>query len=390
MSETRQREVLLLTLVHPDFLPPVYAVALTLRDSGYAVRIVTFDSFVPTEQPEEKGVVFELMGKHHGVGLKQRLALRRKFADRTAALVKNGPLAVISFCTFSYLTALKHKGKLPIMYFALEIADYRKGDIKRSPLSAISNYRALKSIKLADFVATPSVQRSAWLAGRCHIEKMPHTIINSAYYAPDKDKTDYAAIYNTVVPPHFKDKKVVLYTGAVNDTLCVANAVKAFDMLGDTSCALVLTGMKENEYCNSIRAFVSESKLKDNILLLPYVKREEMLALQACADIGIALYRETDDLIDTYMIAPNKVGEYLAKGLYLLGTKNEFMRLLEAKEVAALADTPAPADVRDALRKALHAIADANSRVRITTFVEEFFCMQQQAAPIVQFLNNIK
>ena len=43
--EMRNKKILLLTLVHPDFLPPVYSTGQVLRDLGFDIHILTFDSF---------------------------------------------------------------------------------------------------------------------------------------------------------------------------------------------------------------------------------------------------------------------------------------------------------------------------------------------------------
>ena len=85
MAETHKGKLLLLTLVHPDFLPPVYACAQVLRDEGYAIHILTFDSFVPANLELGSDITIECVGKHHGIGLKQRLQLRNKYTKRKLA-----------------------------------------------------------------------------------------------------------------------------------------------------------------------------------------------------------------------------------------------------------------------------------------------------------------
>jgi hypothetical protein len=64
-----KKTILLLTLVHPDFLPPVYAIAQVLRDYGYNIHILTFDSPVPANLDIGDNIAMELMGKHHEANL---------------------------------------------------------------------------------------------------------------------------------------------------------------------------------------------------------------------------------------------------------------------------------------------------------------------------------
>ncbi|MBC7554725.1 MAG: hypothetical protein H7257_12175 [Taibaiella sp.] len=389
MSSEHKKKIVLLTLVHPDFLPPVYACAQTLRDLNYDVHVLTFDSYVPADVEIGNNIKIEALGQHHNVPFFKRLKLRRKFAARAKEIVKDHTTAIISFCPFSFISGLKFKPQIPVVYFALEIADFNINSLLRSPLSNINNFIAMHRMQEADLVATPSVQRSAWLAGRCHLKILPETIFNTSYSSGAQNPLS-DEIFKNIIPQHFQGKKIILYTGAANERLCVFELVKAFEMLNDQKCALIVTGMRDNKYCNEIKSFVNGARNKTNILLLPYVTREEMLSLQANADIGACLGREYNEVIASKMIAPNKVGEYLNKGLFILGTKCEYMNMFELRGVAALAVSPEPEAVCLSLKTALNVVYAGNYKQTISSFVQEYFCMQKQAAPIVNFLSNIK
>ena len=389
MTETYRKKILLLTLVHPDFLPPVYAIGQVLRDLEYDIHILTFDSYMPAELDLGSGIVVESVGKHHGVGLRERLKLRGKFTTRAKQLANENPVAIISFCAFTLLCGLKIKGKTPFIYHAIEVADFILSLFLKSPLSHFNNLLALKRLHKADLVATPSVQRSAWLAGRCHLDSMPHTILNTAYLPAKQEDSNYDT-FKKIVPAGFLDKKVILYTGAVNAHLCTMELVQAFDMANDEGSALIVTGIKDNPYCNEIKAFVEKCRSVQRIKLLPYVARAEMLALQANADIGVCLAKEYDNNVESKMMAPNKVGEYLAKGLYLLGIKNEYLLPFKMKGIASLAASVTPADICVAIKEALNAVDNKEYKINISDFVKDYFCMQQQAKPVVTYLEKIQ
>lgn len=387
MSLPTTRNVLLLTLVHPDFLPPVYTVAQVLRDEGFHVHILTFDSYTPAGIDLGKGITVESVGKHHGIGLRQRLSLRKKYRSRARILASEGQEAIIAFCAFTFLCGLEVKEKTSLVYHALEVADFLWGSIKRSPLSQFNNLMALKRIHRADLVATPSSQRSAWLAGRCGLQRMPETILNTAYLAPSSND-QLNDVYETLVPRTIRQHRVVLYTGAVNDRLCVRELVQAFCDLDDKNSSLIVTGIKDNEYCRSIQNIVGSFSGRERVLLLPYVTRQQMLALQEHAEVGACLMKSYDHDIESVMIAPNKVGEYLAKGLYLLACRSEYMMPMSMKGIAALANSPSVSDVKNALRDALDAVNKEDYKARVDAFVREFYCMQQQAIPIVDFIKK--
>jgi hypothetical protein len=382
-------KILLLTLVHPDFLPPVYAVAQVLRDLGYQINILTFDSFVPAEFDLGNNITLESIGKHYDVNTVQRINLRTKFMKRAKKLTEEHPLAIISFCPFSFNCGLKIKNKIPLIYIALEIADFIFPDFLKSPLSFYRNLRTFQNINKADLVATPSLQRSAWLAGRCRLNFLPYTILNTSYLSAQKTESSYDT-FKELVPADFLNKKIVLYTGAVNNQLCTKELIQGFELLNDEQSALAITGIKENQYCNELKTIADKSPAKNRIKLFPYLTRTQMLALQSNSDIGVYLSKEYYNKIQSKMIAPNKVGEYMEKGLYLLGIENDYLKPFEMKGIASLAASIKPCDVSNAIKHALVAVSEKDYKDKIKQFVDEYFCMQKQLNPIIHFLEHLE
>ena len=389
--EINNKKILLLTLVHPDFLPPVYAVGQVLRDLGYNIHILTFDSFVPAELNLGNNIELESVGRHYDANTVERIKLRNKFTKRAMQIAAEKSFAVISFCPFSFHTGiiLKSKFKIPLIYHALELSDFKLHVFLKSPLSNYRNLKALQTLGKADLVATPSIQRSAWLAGRCHLSYMPYTILNTAYIPTNDIESSYAT-FREIVPADFLDKKIILYTGAVNADLCTLELVQAFEQLNDDQSALIITGIKDTDYCNSVKATVENSKSAKRIKLFPYLTRTQMLSLQANAHIGVCLAKESHDNLKSKMMAPNKAGEYMSKDLYLLGTLSEYLRPLKMQGIASLADTCTPGDICKAMKEALMAVNDKDYKNNIRSFVKSFFCMQQQLKPIIKYLNEMK
>jgi hypothetical protein len=380
-----RKKILLLTLVNPDFLPPVYAVAQVLRDLGFDVHVLTFDSFVPAEFDVGKNITIEPMGRHYDAGLIKRLVLRHKFFKRAKELVSGGPISIITFCPFSFQCGLKIKKNIPLIYITLEMADFKFPQFFRSPLSNYRNFLALKNIHKADLIATPSIQRSAWLAGRCHLGNMPYTVLNTVYLKKEENSYD---TFKALIPLELLDKKFVVYTGAVNSDLCTMELVRAFDLVDDPGSALIITGLKDDEYSADIKKFVSNCRSQKRITLFPYLTRNQMIALQSNSHIGACLIRESQNNVKSKMIAPNKVGEYMSRDLYILGIQTDYLRPFEIKGLASLANTPTPRDISKALRRALQTINDNGYKEKIKTFVQEEFCMQQQLEPVIRFINE--
>jgi len=381
-----KKKLLLLTLVHPDFLPPVYATAQVLRDEGYEINILTFDSFVPAKLDIGESIYIETLGEHYKANALDRINFRQKFIRRAKELIAEKPRAIIAFCPFSYLCALTVKKKIPLVYIALEVADFIFSDLFRSPLSNYRNLIALKNIKKADLLATPSIQRSAWLAGRCRLNNMPYTILNTAYI---KNEDDTYNTFRELVPVTFLSKKIVLYTGAVNSGQCILELVRAFDMVNAPDSALIITGVRNDEYCDQLKELIQKCKTKERILTFPYVTRAQMLALQSNSHIGACLVREFQDHVKSKMMAPNKIGEYVSKKLYILGISSEYLNPLRIQGFASLADFPTPRNISKALKEALNAINAPDFKEKIALFVKNDFCMQQQLKPVINFIKQL-
>jgi hypothetical protein len=60
------------------------------------------------------------------------------------------------------------------------------------------------------------------------------------------------------------------------------------------------------------------------------------------------------------------------------------------KGIASLSASYKPEDISAALKKALSAVRETGYKARIKEFVDEYFCMQKQLTPIIQFIDNIK
>jgi glycosyltransferase involved in cell wall biosynthesis len=318
----------------------------------------------------------------------QRLAIRRTYTARAAALAGSGTSAIISFCAFTLLCGLKVKGRLPLAYHSLELSDFSWSTLRRSPLSQFNNLLAIRRIAQAGFISTASAQRSAWQVGRSRLHHMPYTILNTVYL-PQQEPPAYENEFKTMMPAEHRGKKVVLYMGSVNAQNCVIELVKAFGVVNDANSVMVIAGIKENEYGDEVRRIaVATPGCTGRVVFFPFVKGTDKEALQSNADIGVCLSNENQNNAESMMTSPNKVGEYLAKGLYLLASDTEYMRPMGMKGVAALSPSNDVDGIANALRKALVAVEMPGSRNTIISFVKEYYCMQQQARPLIQFIKE--
>jgi glycosyltransferase involved in cell wall biosynthesis len=381
------QKVLLLTLVHPDFLPPVYAMARVLRDEGYAVDIVTFNSLVPANYGAGQGIQIVEIGQYHEQPFLKKMGLWRKFYAVVEQKVREQPALIISYCSFSFLCAEAKRKHIPHAYVALEINNTPE-TFEESPLTFLRIRRTFSNISRADLIATPSHQRSAWLAGKCGLKDIPYTIQNTSYYEQRIQQSAEELLKDTL-PTRFKGKKTLLYTGRINENYRVKEIAEAFDKLADPDATLIITGFRANDqYCVELTTIIERLRAKDRILLLPIIPREQMEALQEYADIGICFMNELEGTLATQMAAPNKIGEYIAKGLYLLTNNIVYTHQFRNAGVATLVNQPTVGQVCEGMRDALDKVNGEDIGERISRFYKEEYCMQKQLGPIIDFLKE--
>lgn len=376
------RDILSISLVHPDYLPPLYAIAQVLRDGGYAVHHFSFASPVPGRMALGPHIDLQVIGSHSGSAIERALARRR--LGRTVArwAREHEPAAILAACPFSFLLGLRvRRPGIPLIYFAFEVSDWSWRDIARSPANARRNWRTFRRLRDADLVCAPSPERAGWLAGRARLDRVPITVLNAPYGGNALHTETHRS---SLVPDRFRGRPIVIHTGNVSATQCVIELVESVVHWPKNAC-LIVTRVGDSDYAGEVRRRVAMSPRGADILLLPAVAREELLALQAEATIGVCLLREGDNL-SSALPAPNKVGEYLHAGLLVLGARMRYFDQLERAGVAVLAETVTPEGIGRAVTRALERSSVEDVRSTVMRVARSWYRMDVQLQPVMDLL----
>ncbi len=385
----KQKKALLLTLVHPTYLPPVYALAQVIRDNGWDVHILTFDGDQHSTPALGSGIRLESVGRHAGLSLMGRLKIRSVYKKRAHELLTDRDMPVLSFCAYSYLVMAGLPSGGARVYHALELSDFLWRSLRRSPLSQINNWLALRKLHTASLVTTPSAQRSAWLAGRARLSFMPSTVCNTAYLGPETSaKENYSEQCYRLIGEAHRGRTIILYMGVVNHQVCVQELVQGFGLVERSDMVLVIAGIKDNAYGQAVQQLCGASAASERIVTFPFVGGSDKEALQRTASIGVCLNREQDDDVESKMTAPNKVGEYLAAGLYVIASATNYTLPIAHAGVAALCEGTTPNDIAKAIEKAAEAIAQPTYKNHIAEYVHNYYNMATQAAPILKHMEQ--
>ena len=384
---TKPARVLILSLVHPDFLAPIYSVGRVLRDEGYLVDVFSFSSKAGGTVSLPPEITLHDCGLHGG-SLAQRMAARRRFRHSVAEYVNaHPPEVVIASCPFSLLEAQRAAPNIPLVYFSFELYDPALGSAFRSPASRLRNWRALRAARNVAVVCTPSDERSDWLKIRARLPVRPMTVLNAPYRKQNESTDDARRAARALLPSSWHHRHIVIHTGNVTGTQAVAELVDSVQYWPAESC-LLLTNVGQTLYANEIRRRVAASPRANDIMVVPLLPRGQMLELQRMATVGACFIRPGDNL-ESSMPAPNKVGEYLHAGLVIAGLDTPFMRMVAQRDAAVLAPSLDVAAIGGAIAGALEQAAMPTARERILETASTWYSMDVQWRPVMQALTSL-
>lgn len=379
--------VLVLSLVHPDFLAPLYSISRVMRDEGYRVDIFSFRSKAGGKVALPPEITLHDCGVHGGSAAK-RLAARRRFRQAVACSVaEQAPAAIIASCPFSLLEARRNARGVPVVYFAFELYDPSLGGALRSPATWLRNWRALRAARETTIVCTPSDERSRWLERRAKLPRRPMTVLNAPYRGQNESTDDASRAARALIPASWSQRPIVIHTGNVSSTQAVAELIDSVVYCPSAAC-LLLTNVGDSPYAGEIRRRVASSQRAADITLLPLLPRGQMLELQRLATVGACFVRPGDNLEST-MPAPNKVGEYLHAGLVIAGLDTPYMRMVAEHGAAVLAPSLDARSMGAAITAALGQASAPSMRARIVETAWSWYSMEVQWQPVLQHFSTL-
>jgi glycosyltransferase involved in cell wall biosynthesis len=259
--------------------------------------------------------------------------------------------------------------------------DATVADLRRSPATAIRNWRALRRLRKADLLVTPSAERAAWLVGRTGLNRLPTVVLNSPARALARAASSADAI-ERLLPPQMRDRRLVIHTGGLSPSRAVAEFTASVEYW-QSDAVLVVTNVGESRYAKEVRQVAAKSQRRDDIVLLPQLSREDMLGLQRVAAIGLNLM-PSDSNLDIMFPAPNKIGEYLHAGLLVVASRSGFTERLADRGIAILTHSLDPQEIARAVDEGVCRTRTGDTRAMALSIAHEWYCMDVQLAPVLR------
>jgi len=386
VAEGSAGTVLMLSLVHPDFLPSLYAIAGVLRDGGHRVEMVSFSSPLPASTPEA-GIIVHDCGQH-GWTFGDRLRARSRFREKVAELVRTrSPVGIHTACPFTFLEGVRWQSpRVKVIYHSYELYDDSLAGFLRSPGTTRRNRQVRSRMVDADLICVPSRERAEYLRGHARLRTLPAVVRNVPRLGLHPSVEEAQTLVRGHLPDSVLGKRFVIHTGNASSTQCVLELIESAAQF-PPDAALVITNVGVGAYADRIRAAAGRSGRSDDVHLLPTLPRRTMLALQRSSVVGVCLVRHGDNL-ESSMPAPNKVGEYVHAGLPTVGTASEYLMALERIRLACVVPTLAPESIASGVREALDLAAESGTRRRLEDAASGEWGMDEQAAPLAAILRQ--
>lgn len=179
----------------------------------------------------------------------------------------------------------------------------------------------------------------------------------------------------------------LVYAGRVSPTQYILQVVDALRFLPE-DVGLVVVGIAFPEYRRQLEEHVQRHGLSDRCLLVDRVSRAQTDGLVAQATLGFVLYDSAADA-GAADPAPNKVGDYAALGVPMVGTRQEYLRYWLEERGMGMCVTDASAEaIAAATRALLDPVRLERARASCTDAAEGDLNMSVHATRLVQALQG--
>lgn len=303
--------------------PPVISAVMILNDLGHKVTVVT------EEMSDYWDGVFKVRGMDYLTipsdygqkGLRGSISKIRsyyKFRRNTKSLVEK----------------CKRKGEQPVLWIegaqtivalGTFIKEYRY-ILQIQELhtnSKLQIHSIGKVINTAAAVFMPEYNRTVLYKVWFHLEKRPYVLPNKPYFLPEKKELEEAEVKYGEIFSDLKGKKIILYQGVIDGVRNLDNYIIAAKQLGD-DYVFCLLGPGRGDSVEKLSAHW------ENVYHVDFIPAPYYMAITAKAYIGIVSY--VPNTLNNVYCAPNKMFEYGAYGVPMVGNDIPGLKLIDIKK----------------------------------------------------------
>jgi glycosyltransferase involved in cell wall biosynthesis len=306
--------------LEPWLLPPALDMIAVLKQQGHGVKIIyaEYQGKKPDPNDYDLSLTYDLIPKITGV---RRLLTFVALSRAVKRFLAENKTDIVVACDIVSLQSVVRIAGVKKGYWGFEIVN-RPSKIKLSLDFCRALYFPLW-IKKMNFYLAPSLSRAQKIQNR-----LKSNVASAVIYNCRKLVNNSAQIDKSFLK---KDQYKLIYTGMISGSQYIEELVDAMELLGD-HVTLTIAGPGNNDYCTKLRNKIAANpKLKDRVTMPGRLSREDTYDLINDGDIGIVFYNEKNgnEAADP---APNKLSDYIAGNLWVLGGGQEYIKYwLEGK-----------------------------------------------------------
>lgn len=204
--------------------------------------------------------------------------------------------------------------------------------------------------EVPELVGRPHIQK-IWLK----IEKLIVPKLKHCYTVCDSIAQYYTSLYkvpfevvrnvpfkkqvpqNNEIPTQFKNKKIIIYQGALNVGRGIENAIVAMQYLEDTLLLIAGKGDIDKE----LRQLVEVKKLENKVIFLGSLVPQELFQYTLMADLGFSLEEHLG--MSYYFALPNKLFDYIqAQVPVIVSNLPEMAAIVQKYQIGEIAQSHEP------------------------------------------------
>jgi glycosyltransferase involved in cell wall biosynthesis len=252
--------------------------------------------------------------------------------------------------------------------------------------------------EVPELVGRPRIQK-VWLKIEKSIVpnlKYSYTVCDSiAQYYSSLYKVPFAVVrnvpfkkqipVNTQKNEHFKNKKIIMYQGALNVGRGIENAILAMQYLDNT--LLLIAGKGDIE--NNLKQLVEDSKLKDKVVFLGSLVPKDLFQYTCMADLGFSLEEHLG--MSYYFALPNKLFDYIqAQVPVIVSNLPEMVAIVQKYQIGEIAKSHDPQQLALQFKDMLEDEEKRTFWKNNLRPASEELCWENEKEKLLEIFNQVK
>ena len=181
-----------------------------------------------------------------------------------------------------------------------------------------------------------------------------------------------------------KDKKIILYQGAVNIDRGLPEVIEAMQFVNNA----VLLIIGDGDILNELKAKIAQLKLNEKVIFFNRVPFEMLKQYTLHADIGISLEKDTN--LNYRFTLPNKLFDYVHAGVPVLASPlDEIKKIFSAFSIGLLIDSHAPQHIADKINLMLSDLDKRKVWRENCLAASKEYCWQHEENVLKRIYNSI-